>query len=55
MKDPDPEVRQTVVLALQLAGNPDAVSKLEPLTKDENPATREAAVGALRALGPAGP
>jgi HEAT repeat protein len=53
LEDPDPAIRRLVVQALELSGNPDAVPIVEPLTRDSDPATREAALAALRALGPA--
>jgi HEAT repeat protein len=53
LKDPNPGIRRLVVQALELSGNPDAVPIVEPLTRDSDPATREAAQAALRALGPA--
>jgi hypothetical protein len=54
LKDPDSEVRRTVVLALQLAGNPDGAQYLEPVTHDADSSTREAAQAALALLGPSG-
>jgi HEAT repeat protein len=53
LKDSDPVVRQTVILALQLGGNPDAVPYLQPLLRDPDPATCQAARAALERLGPA--
>jgi HEAT repeat protein len=52
LKDPNPEVRRIVILALELGGNPDATKNLEPLTHDPNTATWEASRAALRSLGP---
>jgi HEAT repeats len=52
LSDPDPTVRQIVVQALELSGNPDAIPYLEPLTRDPNPAIREASQAALHSLGP---
>lgn len=52
LADPDPIVRRIVVESLELAGNPDAVRSLEPLTRDSDEATRKAAQAALQALGP---
>lgn len=53
LRDPNPEVRRIVIVALELSGNPDAVGHLELLAKDADPDTREAARKALRTLGPA--
>jgi HEAT repeat protein len=53
LKDPDPNVRRTVVLALQLAGNPDAIPHLEALAQDGGPASHDEVEAALRSLGPA--
>jgi HEAT repeat protein len=54
LSDADPTVRRITVQALELSGNPDAVRSLEPLTRDPDPATREASRVALLYLGPAG-
>jgi HEAT repeat protein len=54
LKDPVPEVRCIVVIALQLAGNPEAAPYIEPLTHDADSSTREEARETLRLLGPSG-
>jgi HEAT repeat protein len=54
LEDPDPSLRYLIIHALWLAGNPDAVPFLEPLTRDADPRIKEAALAALRALGPPG-
>jgi hypothetical protein len=53
LKDPDPVVRRIVVEAIGLSGNPDAARSIEPLTRDADPATRQASRTALDFLGPA--
>jgi HEAT repeat protein len=53
LKDPDSVVRQTIILALQLGGNPGAIPYLQPLLRDPDPATCQAARVALERLGPA--
>lgn len=53
LKDSNPVMRRTVVLSLQLAGDPDAIPHLQPLQGDPDAATREAAKAALVRLGPA--
>jgi hypothetical protein len=53
LRDPNPGIRRLLVQAFELSGNLEAVPIVEPLTRDSDPATREAAQAALRALGPA--
>jgi HEAT repeat protein len=54
LTDASPAVRRVTVQALELSGNPDAVRSLEPLTRDPDPAIRDASRAALLSLGPAG-
>lgn len=52
LKDADPLLRRTVVIALQLGGNPESIPHLTPLLNDSDPSVREAARVALEWLGP---
>ena len=52
LDDADPLLRRSVVQALQLGGNPQAVRHLERLRGDPDPPTRAAVQAALVALGP---
>ena len=52
LTDPNPQVRQIVIEALALAGNPDAQPALRLLTRHPDTTTRDAAVKAIAQLGP---